>query len=283
MLQRSDNVPSVVSGHDDHSTGSARPDLTYEDFQKLADIARVPEAKRQWLYDRVCSRLQKTWEIYEPNIFEPFQLRLRLERAFRRSSETWDVLTKAAANHLEATKRLREAEIDALRQTINFGAKAARFAVQDLLRKPTTSNLKAVEEYTEKLEKLSSTLGSVARVPKHIQREKERARIEMEYLKHLASEAKTPRRGCRIGDPRERGRVTGSFSVRNKLLGPLVRGLRVDVAEVGGRLSFNKENENKGELCQVLKFLAPFLPPNLIPQKIPLGTIARLVGPEARD
>jgi hypothetical protein len=49
------------------------------------------------------------------------------------------------------------------------------------------------------------------------------------------------------------------------------------VTEAGGTLTFNKNDENKGTLAPALHFLAPYLPPNAIPMRLPLATIARIL------
>jgi len=95
--------------------------------------------------------------------------------------------------------------------------------------------------------------------------------IESEFLEYLASAADTPltRWAAESRYPRSAARTTSYLR-----LAPF---LRVFVAEAGGTLTFNKNDENKGTLCRALHFLAPYLPAGAIPGGLPLGTIARIL------
>ncbi len=97
-----------------------------------------------------------------------------------------------------------------------------------------------------------------------------RVLIESEFLEYLASAADTPLARWAAGsrNPRSVARTTSYLR--------LASFLRVFVAEAGGTLTFNKNDENKGTLCRALHFLAPYLPPGAIPARLPLGTIARI-------
>jgi hypothetical protein len=261
MLQRPERSPTVVPEQGGHSVGRARPELTYEDFQKLAAIAQVrDDAKRLWLYQRVCEIARSVWKLYDYcDALSPKLV--RTERLSKKILVAWVALTRAAAS----LKKLLDEFEKALLESHHESNRILERKGISLPQLDAAGARGCIDELAE----LERTRISLPRL------DAAGARGCIDELAELERTRSSRRRSGRPGRPAGSG--------GDRLFKLLVVDLLTDVKKAGGHLSFNKEDESKGGLCQALRFLAPFLPPHTIPKKLPLVTIARLVRSSSRD
>ena len=59
-----------------------------------------------------------------------------------------------------------------------------------------------------------------------------------------------------------------------------VRRLRRFASEYGGKLTLDSANES-GSLLDALTLLTPHLPPGVVPKKLPIGTLKKIVNPNS--
>jgi hypothetical protein len=212
-----------------------RPELTYEDFQKLAAIAQISdEDKKLQLYRWVQKIAKAYWQFDDYCALAPELV--QLERLSKKVMVEWRAMTRAAANYKKLWNELGKVLLENYTKANRIlERKGIPFDAQDGA---------AIPDCIEQLAELERAQSSRQR------------------------------------SDRRPGRPAGSEG--DRMLRLLVVDLLTGVKDAGGHLSFNKEDESKGGLCQALRFLAPFLPPHAVPKRLPLRTMRRIVRSSAR-
>jgi hypothetical protein len=231
---------AVVVGK--HPADTPRPELSYDEFQKFAAIARVPDddAKRRWLYDQVSFVLRDIWQEHRDFLLLIPALR-NLENISHRLLALRRALARASAEYL------------ALVDEYVYNTKTITYVCAALMPGAKCSVGSCTIE--EEIDELRGA--QIARVLEVLAAERK------DTVSHKSSR-RPPR-------PRSIAHTTFMLRVLTHLLRPLV-------AEAGGKLSFNRRDPNKGTLVPALQFLAPYLPPKAIPRYPPLETLKRIVG-----
>jgi hypothetical protein len=86
-----------------------------------------------------------------------------------------------------------------------------------------------------------------------------------------------------VGDTRQRKEQRGrpSGAVTDPAFHKVVRGLHSATTAARGRLSLDRKSQ-KGSIIKALELLKPCLPPRLLPNVLPLGTIENIISPRRK-
>ena len=216
--------------------------------EQIAKLAGLPVHEYEPFCDSVCESVQEVWK--------------RDRRA--ESSEPGDALKKAA----RAARTLNEAFGSLNKEDRKWVEKLLNqeppwFQERLLGREPILHSL--VPPFQDRFRELSATLWLLA------------------CLFSNAAGKSAPLMAGTTRLPYKVGKRKGT--VKDKTLHDLVFGLFSYAAGAGGALSLDKNrnfNKEGGALAEALNILRPYLPKGVIPDKLPLGTLQRILTQQSK-
>jgi hypothetical protein len=238
-------------------TPSPRQKFTFSDSQRIAVIAGVPNnaAKRRSLFRSLRDFIDKVWIDYEFATLVHSQLAL-CKRSQHKLSVAEKAFERAAATYIKAHSAFSIAFAQLVLAHSQFIIKKGRILGDDVR-----------DGLCDRTLKLQQTAESLYEI--------QYGEAFMIFKKIAKWHENEPRKAMASSASKGGGRPAGSYT--NPVLRRLVCQLDADVAQLGGHLSFHKDEEAKGSMSEALRILTPFFPLNTLPKKLPLGTIARFI------
>src|SRR5262245_61196531 len=213
--------------------------LLKKKLPELADLARIPEAKRESFYDRVRSTVWDKW-----HLMLPFAVRYPELRVPGKKARDAAIALQAA---VDAIGDLDEEDRACV---------TTRFKNRKKFRDehPAPAEGPYAEATSEMLARDNGWWDVLIRI-----------NSEFAFSNHLLPRLPPfdpkPRRGQRSG------------GAKHHRFRWLVKGIHAHAARCGGRLTFDRKNNGRGTLVSALKLIEPCLPPGLLPERLPLSSI----------